>query len=527
MIGTRVVGRQSRATPGMREVVGCVCLVIGVAALGASGRGDFADRLRMAVVGAVFVGSGCFAAVRLVDRKRRTPVLVQLGPATIVLYTLSFAIFALAWLSPQSGAASVIDPGSVPRAVVTASVGLVAATAGYLVGLPGAVVGLARSAIGRVFPPGPWGLRVPSIAIVLYLAGFGARLARISSGQYGYLQDAAQSLASPSPIGQVLSLVESLTMTGLVVAAIDSFALSRSPRSRLVLGGMVLVEVCVGLSAASKEGVLFTLVAVGIVRACSGRPVRTAHVLLSAVFVSMLFPFVADYRTSLRGGSAARIAPSTALSQIPSAIGRTMEGITPRSVLIDGPSAVARRLRLVDNLALVQQKTPDQLAYRPWSGLLTDPLVASVPRALWPSKPIVSTGREFAQRYYELPSFVFSANGVTLPGDLFRHGGLVPLVVGMAVLGVVLRLFDSTFTPRDDLRHLVFVVPAYLHIIKIEGDVTAFVVGLIQLLIFLALVSWVVFVPTSARSAKRADSALNRRRPGVALASKSTLGQPH
>jgi hypothetical protein len=151
----------------------------------------------------------------------------------------------------------------------------------------------------------------------------------------------------------------------------------------------------------------------------------------------------------------------------------------------------------VDNLALVQQKTPATIAYRPWSELLTGPLVALVPRAVWPNKPTISTGNEFARIYYELPTTIYSSNAVTIPGDLYRHGGLVPLGVGMSVLGLLLGFFDRALTPSTDPRQLVIYVPLFLYLIKFERDVTVYLVALAQLLLVSLVVAWLVFAPTA------------------------------
>lgn len=484
--------RKPRA-PELTAIFGFFGLALGVVALGLGNEGSTDTRLWSAAAGSVAIGGACVAFVRQRNRAEGGPLFARMGPATVILYTLSFGAFSLAWLAPQSGASQVIEPSQIPGGVAVSMVGLVALTLGYVVGPTAALVHGARRLVTTVFREGSWTLRVPSIALVLYAIGTAIRGLRLSTGQYGYLQDAAQTLSTPSSSGQVLSLFESLTTIALVIAAIDCFMLGRSARSRVVLVGLSGMEIGVGLFSASKQGVLFTIVTLALVKAFSGQRVRVVSVIGVAVLVSLLFPFTSDYRSSIRGSESGQIAPGTALAEIPTVVGRTAEDATPRSVALDGPSAVARRLRQVDNVALVRQKTPRAIPHRPWTDLAIGPLVATVPRPLWPSKPLISTGREFAQDYYELPPSVFSANAVTLPGDLYRHGGIVPLGIGMAVFGLILRLFDSSLSPSKDPRHLIVYVPLFLHIIKLESDVTVFVVGLVQLMLFSALTSWLVF----------------------------------
>ena len=466
--------------------LGALCLVLGRS-------GSLDSRLWASALGAATIGIGCFVVVGGSARSEIGPRLIQLGPATIVLYTLSFGVFGLAWLVPQSGGRQVIDATEVPGAIALSMVGLVFLTIGYVVGPPAAFVRASRQVVARVLPLGQWSLRVPSIAVLLYVVGTAARALRLSSGQYGYLQDASQSLASPSSTGQLLSLVEELTTVALVVAAIDCFILRRSARSRVVLVCIATLEIIIGLGSASKQSVLFTLVAIAMVRAFSGRRVPLWVILTAALMVSLLFPFNSQYRTVLRHGKAGQIAPSTALAALPGVLQSTWDHASVRSVLMDGPSAVARRVRQVDNVALVMQKTPASIAYVPWTQLFTGPAVAAVPRAFWAAKPVLSSGREFAQVYYELPPTVYSANAVTIPGDLYRHGGLVPLLLGMAGFGLLLRLFQNTIWPTVDARLILMYVPVFLYLVKLESDVTTFVTGLLQLVLFLCLCSWLVF----------------------------------
>lgn len=489
-------------SPGVTTIAGVFTVALGVLALYAGPTWSLDARLRMAAFGSVVVGTGCFALIRPHARARDAPLLARLGPATIVLYTFSFGVFGLAWLAPQSGSKVTIDPVQIPGAAATSMLGLVALTVGYVVGPPGGIVQWAQRRVATMFPAGPRSLRVPSMALLLYAVGTGARIVRLSTGQYGYFQDASQTLSSPTGSAQLLSLLEEVTTIAVVAAAIDHFILSRSTRSRVVLVVLTTLEISIGLVSASKEGVLFTLLALALVKAFSGRPVRLATVLAGGLLVSLLFPFTSDYRNTLRGGESGQISPATALGQVPAVVGRTAQLATPRSVLVDGPSAVARRLRQVDNVAIVRQKTPSAIAYRPWSEVATGPVVAVVPRALWPSKPIVSTGRDFSLDYYELPPSVYSATAVTVPGDLYRHGGIAPLVVGMTVFGLILRFFDRALSPRHDPRHLIVYVPVFLHLLKIESDVTVFAVGLLQLLLLAALTSWLVFAPS--RGSRRA-----------------------
>lgn len=496
--------------PRVRSIaVGASVVAVGVAAVTATGL-SLEARLWWTAAGSIAVGLGCYMIVAQQHRAVGQPALSQLGAATVALYTLSFGALGLAWLAPQSGSRTVIDPALIPGSIAFAMLGLVALTVGYVIGPPRGIMQSVRRATVRLLSRGSTRLRIPSMAVLLYGLGTAARAYRLSTGQYGYLQDASQSLSSPTGTAQLLSVLEVFATIGLVAAAIDHFILTRSLRTRLVLVVLVIAESAIGFASASKQQVLFTLLAVVLVKSFSGRPIRWSSVILGFVVVSLLFPFTTDYRNTIRSEGTGQVSPTSALAEVPSVLSRTTSAATPRTVAVDGPSAVSRRLRQVDNIAIIRQKTPADIAYRPWTELLTGPLTAAVPRALWPSKPVISTGRDFSIDYYEIPSSVYTANAVTVPGDLYRHGGMVPLLIGMALLGVGIRLFDKALTPMSDPRHLIVYVPMFLYLIKLESDVTIYLLGGLQLLATVCLSSWLTFAPANRRHSPAGRSSLPR-----------------
>src|ERR1017187_3719104 len=73
----------------------------------------------------------------------------------------------------------------------------------------------------------------------------------------------------------------------------------------------------------------------------------------------------------------------------------------------------------------------------------TGPIATLIPRAVWPGKPILDSGYEFSQNYYELPSTVYTSSAITPTGDLYLHGGWIPVIAGMFLLGCGVRFLDD------------------------------------------------------------------------------------
>ena len=68
-----------------------------------------------------------------------------------------------------------------------------------------------------------------------------------------------------------------------------------------------------------------------------------------------------------------------------------------------------------------------------------------IPRALWPGKPVTDPF-QVTQDYYG--SSLATASAVTPQGDLWRYGGWVPVIAGMAFLGCLMRAADDVLDVR-------------------------------------------------------------------------------
>ncbi len=101
-----------------------------------------------------------------------------------------------------------------------------------------------------------------------------------------------------------------------------------------------------------------------------------------------------------------------------------------------------------------------------------------IPRLVWHNKPILASGYEFNQKYYGVPSTAYTSTAVTPLGDLYRHGGILIVVVGMVLLGAGCRLFDSLLRADVDPRALCFVVVFLPLIVKSEIDFQSLLISI-------------------------------------------------
>jgi membrane protein implicated in regulation of membrane protease activity len=164
------------------------------------------------------------------------------------------------------------------------------------------------------------------------------------------------------------------------------------------------------------------------------------------LFLLIVIPFTFAYRAEARGGSAV-LSPGQAAAAAPT-LGRTAVTGASTGIVGESVSYLGERLQNIDGPAIVLQKTPSQVPYAS-AAQLPEALVADlIPRALWPTKPVIDPGFQFTQQYYGAPQNVLTASVITPQGDLYRYGGWVPVIIGMSLLGCLMAVLDDALDVR-------------------------------------------------------------------------------
>jgi hypothetical protein len=118
------------------------------------------------------------------------------------------------------------------------------------------------------------------------------------------------------------------------------------------------------------------------------------------------------------------------------------------------------------------QRTPSEIPYASPGQLLIAPIAALIPRILWPGKPILTPGYQISQDYYQLPAQVYTSSNVTPEADLYRHGGWVPLILGMFLLGCLLRIIDEMTDLRRSAHGAFLLILLFPDIVQAGSDCT-------------------------------------------------------
>jgi len=437
------------------------------------------------------------AALFLVGGGRRRLGLpaFRLGPWWVVYYTVAFGITSYGLTEAQSGPASIIKRQYVSWACLLAAVGLASWVLGYAVGPPGLARRVCRSAIALVMPGEQWALRTPAFAAVVYAVGMLGRALQIQSTGLGYLADPSALVNQPSAFGQVFGALTTCAIFGLMLGTLALAQNPKSFRARATLICMLVIEIAFGLLSGTKSSVflvMLTLVMVWVF--VRGRISRSVAAL---GFVSLLLvpAVITEYRGRVRMQTYRVGSTRQAAGELVSVLGETLTPSGLVASIQSSPDSIIERLQLVSNLAILQQKTPSQIPYADPLEILAAPLLGVTPRAIWPGKPVLVSELEFSHTYYEIPEKVFTSSALTIPGDLYRHLGILGVILGLFLFGVFTRLAEAELYPGNDLRLVLLYGTIFVLFLKIESGVVLWLAALPQALLVGLVLTRLSFVP--------------------------------
>lgn len=311
--------------------------------------------------------------------------------------------------------------------------------------------------------------RVP---MFLLLVSWTASAYLWATNSLGYITDASEGVTSARPFGFVISSLSSLSTVAIFWMA-WKWAKSRVGPALALLLIAVVVDVAVGLASGMKSSAVAPLLAAVLGLWGGGRafPWKLCAVsILGLVFV--VAPLVNNYRSLVNLGDGSRIRTSQIVETLGVAAASSGASGTASSV-----TSLLDREMLVQEVAVINQLVPSVIAYKSISELIVSPLYGIVPRAIWTDKPLLTTGRDYAVEVRGQSLTTYSSRAVTLPGDLWRHGGWPVLIVGAFLLGGILRLVDALSVDGRDARYF-FVFALLVESVRQEQDAVTFVAAI-------------------------------------------------
>jgi len=419
------------------------------------------------------------------------------GPWTLLWYFTAFGLATLTWVQPQTGTTAEISLSSVLRALWLVAVGMTLWMLGYLVGpgRPARRLGnRVMAAVSLRFAPE---VRSPLAPWILYAIGAAARIATAATtGAFGYVGNVQSAVTTASAYQQLLTDIGLCAPLAVAAAALQVFR-ERAPGARVTLTVLFLTEIVFGAASGNKQGFIITILAIAIpftaarLRVHKSLLAFTALAVTGLVFLLIIVPFNHSYRNAARSASGV-LSIGQALDSAPSILGQNI-GTGNAGVLSSSATFLLGRIREIDGSAIIVQRTPGEIGFVSPVQLVTAPIATLVPRAVWPSKPILDTGYEFSQTYYELPATTYTSSAITPVGDLWRHGGWIPVIVGMFLLGCGVRLLDDVMDVYSSPNCIFLFILLFPSLVKQETDWVGILAGIPGTLLIWLFATYLTF----------------------------------
>ena len=396
---------------------------------------------------------------------RRALASLQLGPWMGVGFTAGFGVATLAWLAGDLSYRGIVTSLSLTGGAVIAAIGFVAATVGYLT-----VPTFSRSWAARLDHRARCALTFrPRASTVwkLFLIAMAGYALQFMTGTVGYLSDPSAALSTTSSSGALFAAMTQLGLLATLVAA-WRYATLRTGGSIALLAVVSLSQISIGLFSGVKEAGIVQLLAVVIGLSALGRLKVRPLIAAGLITFFVITPLVSTYRQLVVVGSS-RLTASQVIDTVDlgSVISSALGADDPNGRV--GTSSWGRWSRLGD-VAIIVNQSPSPIPFASPTELLVAPILGFVPRSIWPDKPVLDAGYQINQLYYHSAPGSYSSAAATPYGDLFRHGGIPVVLLGMVLFGGLLRLVDSR-PPRggsNDPRVLFLPMLLFTGVVKQE-----------------------------------------------------------
>ena len=272
---------------------------------------------------------------------------------------------------------------------------------------------------------------VLTVAIVMLILGWTAAIA----GVLGIIPTTAGS--------GVINTVASSVIFGNALLTV-AYLRHRSRLALALLAIAIPVSSALGFLTGSKRSTLIVPAIVLFTSMLLGGRLRARWIVAGVVGMTLLYPVAQFYRQDVLQSNTLTIVD--ALSDPSYTFGVLSDFVSssrPGRYLSDGLEATAARLDTIGIVSVIVRDTPSVSPFQNGRtlGLF---FVAFIPRIFWPSKPEITLGQWITDVYGSGPH-IRSYTGPGFIGDLYLNFGVVSVVLGMFVLGALLRLIQVRF----------------------------------------------------------------------------------
>jgi hypothetical protein len=270
-------------------------------------------------------------------------------------------------------------------------------------------------------------------ASLLYIVGWFGRVFLLSEGVFHVQRELPQYLV------QYKSLFDDVRMFAdfSFLAVITLVLKGRAPKLLLLI--MLAGEVTYGLLYGGATLIFFPFVLLLLVYSIYRMSLRWIHVAAGIMLAVFVFgPLGYTYREAYY---AYVLTGNPSVENVGLAAADTMQNTSKDFALQRG--RVWSRFSQLDGLLLTLDRVPHLLPFQYGNTFIPQLLVAPIPRALWPQKPTLSTGRRFAIEFFDVndsKSEVGTNASIGMIAEFYYNFGYFGMA-GFLLIGVLIRFF--------------------------------------------------------------------------------------
>ena len=325
---------------------------------------------------------------------------------------------------------------------------------------------------------------------ILYTIGTLARIYLISTGTYGYLKAQYRDVAEAQlSFSHSLSHIQLFCSYALVLSAICYFT-QNSAKQRITLYSLVSAEILFGFISGYRTPIYLTFLFIGVVYYYIRREMPLRYILLGLIIILSIFPLIGTYRNLINSGTIDTKNTGQVLDSMWAIFSDTINE-RGSEIIVDGSKLASERMSFIQCLASAIKFSSEHGSYPDRHLILLMPLLAFIPRAVWPSKPRLELGYWF---YTEvLGGSAISAVDPTYVGALNLYFGFWGYLAAMFFVGAFQKFAYRRYSFGNSLVNVFFAPFVMLAIANPHFDFVASFSALIQQIIVMTIISKIVF----------------------------------
>ncbi len=329
---------------------------------------------------------------------------------------------------------------NLPLTLVYISIGFAGLTAGYF--LP--VGRLGAEKITKILPNWNWSPdQVWKPGIILVFLGFGTTILGLIQGLLGF-----QRNIDIGAFDGVLIFFSIILTVGTVLLWLGVFTAKQKTGWYFIV--LFLLTVSIPLKMAllgNRSSLVGSLIPIIFAFVYSGRRIRWQTATVFGIMGVFALFFGIAYGTTFRNikGSEDRMNANDYFGQVVATVDHLLDK-DPTIVFSDSAQTLAHRVENLSSVANVvsnyEKLAPYEASYGLENNILNDFYTTFIPRFFWADKPSTSDPRTYSDLYFNFNENSFAISPF---GDLLRNFGPIGIPLGMAILGIYLRLIYATF----------------------------------------------------------------------------------